>query len=69
MQAMNVKKFNSPPEASRPFDKDRAGFILGEGAGVLVLEELQHALARKAPIYGEILGYGCACNCFPITYS
>jgi len=57
-----MKKFNCPEQSSRPFDRDRAGFILGEGAGILILEELNHALSRKAPIYAEILGYGCACK-------
>ena len=61
MQAMSTKTYPTPKESSRPFDEDRSGFILGEGAGVLVLEELSHALKRNAKIYAEILGYGCAC--------
>jgi 3-oxoacyl-[acyl-carrier-protein] synthase II len=61
MQAMSTKVYNSPSESSRPFDKDRSGFILGEGSGVVILEELEHALKRKANIYAELVGYGCSC--------
>ena len=61
-------KFNDTPEkASRPFDAKRAGFVISEGAGLLVVEELEHALARGAKIYCEIIGYGTTCNAFHMT--
>lgn len=61
------RKNDDPQKASRPFDKNRDGFVLGEGAGILILEELSHALDRNAKIYGEIVGYGATADAYRLT--
>src|SRR3954470_16590929 len=66
MKAMSTRN-ETPETASRPFDRTRDGFIMGEGAGVIVLEALEHAQARGARIYCELAGYAATCDAFHIT--
>jgi 3-oxoacyl-[acyl-carrier-protein] synthase II len=63
MRALSVRN-NEPQKASRPFDKDRNGFVIGEGCGIIILEELSFALKRGARVYAEVAGYGCTSDAF-----
>jgi 3-oxoacyl-[acyl-carrier-protein] synthase II len=66
MKALSTRN-DDPPRASRPFDRDRDGFVLGEGAGIVILEEMENAKKRGAHIRGEILSYGMSCDAYHLT--
>jgi 3-oxoacyl-[acyl-carrier-protein] synthase II len=67
MKALCVSRNDSPGEASRPFDRERDGFVIGEGAGFLMLESMESAEARGAKIYAELAGFGASCDAYHVT--
>ncbi|MGC9313445.1 MAG: beta-ketoacyl-ACP synthase II [Sediminispirochaetaceae bacterium] len=67
LKALSTAYNDTPEKASRPFDRDRDGFVLAEGSGILVLEELEHAIKRGASIFAEIVGYGITCDAYHLT--
>jgi len=66
MRALSTRN-DAPEQASRPFDRDRDGFVLSEGAGIIILEDLEHAQKRGAKIYAEVVGYGATCDAYHMT--